>query len=94
MTDDEKLIESMARAMGASKAWPVVYDAGSAHTLAQAALASIRETHAVVPREPTPQIIAAGWANLKRSHLPRIGPGPGLVEAYCAMIAAAEGEKA
>lgn len=42
-----------------------------------------------VPVEPTPEMIAAGWDCLRRAHLPRLGPGNGLVEAYRAMAAAA-----
>ncbi len=36
-------LERMARAMQESPAWPAVYDAGTAHTLARAALMAIRE---------------------------------------------------
>lgn len=45
------------------------------------------EGYAVVPAVPTPVMLAAGWQQLKRAHLPRLGPGPGLVEAYAAMLA-------
>jgi hypothetical protein len=31
-------------------------------------------------------MIAAGWACLKRNNLPRLGPGPGLIEAFQAML--------
>ncbi|MFB9340501.1 hypothetical protein ACFFTN_01115 [Aminobacter aganoensis] len=47
------------------------------------------EGYEVVPAVATPQMLAAGWQQLKRAHLPRLGPGPGLVEAYAAMLAAA-----
>lgn len=36
-------LEQVARAMQASKAWPAVFDAGSAEELARAALSAIRE---------------------------------------------------
>lgn len=43
--------------------------------------------------EPSPAMIAAGWACLKRAHLPHLGPGPGLIDAYKAMRAQLKKEK-
>ncbi len=43
----------------------------------------------VVPREPTPEMIAEAWASWKIRHPKPIGPGPGFVEAITASIAAA-----
>lgn len=37
-------------------------------------------------REPSVPMIASGWRELRRAHFPRLGSGPGLVEAYSAMI--------
>jgi hypothetical protein len=36
-------IEEVARAMAASRAWPIIYTAGSARELARIALARLRE---------------------------------------------------
>lgn len=43
------------------------------------------------PESVTPAMLAAGWRELKRAGLPRLGPGPGLEEAYLAMRAVANG---
>ncbi len=45
------------------------------------------------PEEVSPAMIAAGLACLKRAHLPHLGPGPGLIEAYRAMRAQFKKEK-
>lgn len=37
-------------------------------------------------RQPSHKMLAAGWQKLKRNHRPALGPGPGLVEAFGAMI--------
>lgn len=34
----------------------------------------------------SPAMLGAGWQKLKRAHLPRLGPGPALSEAFAAMI--------
>ncbi|WP_192252012.1 hypothetical protein [Mesorhizobium silamurunense] len=34
----------------------------------------------------SPGMLGAGWRQLKRDHLPRLGAGPGLIEAFGAMI--------
>ena len=44
----------------------------------------------IVPKEPTHQMIADGWGQLKRAGLPKLGPGPGLIDAYRAMLKAAQ----
>lgn len=49
-------------------------------------------THAIVPVKATPQMIAEGWACLKRNHLPKLGPGKCLIEAWPAMIEASKGK--
>lgn len=54
---------------------------------------SVPVGYVLVPIEPSPKMLAAGWQQLKRAHLPRLGPGPGLAEAYAAMLAAAQKEK-
>ena len=47
-------------------------------------LAAIRETHAMVPREPSVEMIEAGYAKMRHGSSP--------TNLYTAMIAAAEGE--
>lgn len=34
----------------------------------------------------TPEMVAAGWGELKRARMPKLGPGPGVVECFRAMI--------
>lgn len=34
----------------------------------------------------SPGMLGAGWRQLKRDHLPRLGAGPGLIEAFVVMI--------
>jgi hypothetical protein len=58
----------------------------------RAALAAIKETHAIVPREPTEAIIEAGyngWDNHTRTKNDASGYNA-MIDAYKAMIAAAE----
>lgn len=47
-----------------------------------------RDDVAVVPVEPTPEMIAAAWNSWKVRHKEKLGPGPGFVEAITAAIAA------
>ena len=47
-------------------------------------------THVIVPVKATPEMLAEGWACLKRNHLPKLGPGKCLIEAWPAMIKAAK----
>lgn len=44
----------------------------------------------VVPKEPTPEMIAAAWKVIRREskHGSLLGPGPGFKEAFAAMNAA------
>jgi len=44
--------------------------------------------YVIVPRTPTPQQLAVGWEMLRRRKKPvqLLGPGPGLKEAYQAML--------
>lgn len=57
----------IAKAMSASKAWPAVFEAGSAAELARAVLADLDMAgFAVVPKEPTEEMLddaidEAGW---------------------------------
>lgn len=48
-------------------------------------------------RKPTPQMLAAGWAEIttakKVAGIARLGPGPGLSDGYRAMIDAALSEE-
>lgn len=48
----------------------------------------------IVPREPTPAMVAAAWDTIapekKRLGIARLGPGPGATDVYRAMIAAQE----
>lgn len=54
--------EIIARAMQESKAWPAVYNAGSALTLARAAVAALdAASFVIVPKEPTAEMTEAGW---------------------------------
>lgn len=50
--------------------------------------------YVVVPREPTPAMVAAAWDTIapekKRLGIARLGPGPGTTDVYRAMIAAQE----
>lgn len=51
----------IAKAMSASKAWPVVFEAGSAAELARAAVAALDAAgFVVVPKEPTEEMLRAG----------------------------------
>lgn len=59
--------------------------ANGGNVLAEAALAAIRDTHAIVPREPTEPMWLAG----NNAANP---PIPNASHIYTAMIAAAEGE--
>lgn len=47
-----------------------------------------RERWVLVPVNPTQKMIAEGWAVLRRAKLPRLGPGPGLIEVWNVMLAA------
>lgn len=52
--------------------------------------------YVVVPREPTPAMVASAWDTIapekKRLGIARLGPGPGTTDVYRAMIAAQESE--
>lgn len=37
-------------------------------------------------REPDIGMVSAGWQQLKRAHLPHLGPGPGFSEAFMAAM--------
>lgn len=51
-SQEQELLTRVARAMRASKAWPAVFDAGSAEVLARAAIEAMME--------PTEAMIVAG----------------------------------
>ena len=57
-----------------------------------AKFAAIRETHAIVPREPTEAMVRAGLSGAWASAQSVESENPDIEEAYCRMIAAAEGE--
>ena len=57
---------------------------------AQAALAAIRDTHAIVPREPTEAMVEAGFVAWHESDMGDLRADCRVV--HSAMIAAAEGE--
>lgn len=67
-----------------------VTDAGAAAILAALDAAGF----VIVPREPTPAMVAAAWDTIapekKRLGIARLGPGPGATDVYRAMIAAQE----
>lgn len=67
-----------------------VTDAGATAILAALDAAGL----VVVPREPTPAMVAAAWDTIapekKRLGIARLGPGPGTTDVYRAMIAAGE----
>lgn len=50
--------------------------------------------YVVVPREPTPAMVAAAWDGIAKEKtrlgIARLGPGPGTTDVYRAMIAAGE----
>lgn len=52
----------------------------------KAARAAIIATLHYARENVSNEMIAAGWGQLKRAHLPRLGAGPGVPEAYRAMI--------
>ncbi|MGV1682933.1 hypothetical protein [Sphingopyxis sp. NJF-3] len=77
------IIETMARAMQESRAWPAVYSGGTAEVLARAALAALTEAgFAIVPVEPTLEMSSAGLEAIIDLHC---GEAPA---AYRAMIEA------
>ena len=56
-----RIEDIMARAMGASKAWPAVFRAGSAGELASAAIAGLEAAgFVIVPKEATDDMTIAG----------------------------------
>lgn len=78
-----EMIERVARAIarkntGSGINWPSFVEE------ARAAIEAMREL--------TPPMLAAGWKQLKREHLPKLGPGPGFKNAYQAAIDAALSE--
>ncbi len=94
MTDD--LIERMARAY--CESGPIKWvDLRAEHRKGiiedmRAALAAIKATHAIVPREPTEAIIEAGyngWGNYTRVENDASGYNA-MIDVYKAMIATAE----
>ena len=40
----------------------------------------------LLAQDITPNMIAAGWYELRRAHLPRLGAGPGMTDAFRAML--------
>ena len=58
----------------------------------EAALAAIRETHAIVPREPSEAMIEAGGNAIEDAQWAKNGYGADAFDCFKAMIAAAEGE--
>lgn len=51
------------------------------------------ETNVLVPREPTPQMLAAAWRELSKGKkavgITRLGPGPGVADWWRSMLDAA-----
>jgi len=69
------IIEAVARAqLGLSP-----FTATAQRAVAIAALKHVRDN-------VTPEMVGAGWGELKRKHLPKLGPGPGVVECFRAML--------
>lgn len=95
MTPTPQAIENAARAMSSSKAWPVVFEAGSALILAKAALSCDLGDMVLVPREATVEMVAAFWRqkNTGTQELGSWGTETSDFDAYRAMIAAAEDER-
>ena len=58
-----EMVERVARAMQSSKAWPVVFQAGSAQELARAAIAAMREPTEVMVTAGAKAIMASGRAS-------------------------------
>ncbi|MGH2358942.1 MAG: hypothetical protein ACRDGM_00125 [bacterium] len=85
MTDTDTLIEAMARAIGEQVAGPGAQPRGGWIKAAHAALRGIHEADwVVVPKEPTEEMLKAGWAKW-RAGIER----DCLKEEYQAMLAAA-----
>ncbi|WP_283419225.1 hypothetical protein [Sphingopyxis sp. Geo48] len=56
-----EVVETIARAMQESDAWPVVFAPGSAESLARSAITALEANgYAIVPIEPTDEMISAG----------------------------------
>ncbi len=81
MTLPDELIERLAKAAG-----------GHGLTMPARITAALSELHragwVVVPAEATPEMIAAGWQQIRRAGVPRMGAGPAMTEVYRAMISA------
>ena len=58
--------------------------------LAKAALAAIRETHAIVPREPTPDMKMKGAGAITSDHMKKRANYDAAIDCYRAMIEAGE----
>jgi hypothetical protein len=83
MTRDQ-IIEAMVDAYTASMA-----HAGDRKLAMFRALTAIEAAGAViVPREPTPEMLAAAWRAWHARHGGKLGPGPAFAEALSAMIEA------
>ena len=82
--------EVIAAAIKSRPAWNTPYSADADAILAALDAAG----YVVVPREPTPAMVAAAWDTIapgkKRLGIARLGPGPGTTDVYRAMIAAQE----
>ena len=90
MTED--IVERVARAMQTrwlvdSRTLGPSPSEGVFHAVAKAALAAIRDTHAIVPREPTEAMVEAG-----EGFDSEMGCSGNPTRIYTAMIAAAEEE--
>lgn len=57
-----------------------------AYDLSRETESEVRFILELLAKNVTPHMIAAGWFELKRAHLPRLGAGPGMIEAFKAMV--------
>ena len=88
MMDDAHLIERMALAnWGKEEYFPLGWQEGMT-----AILDAIRETHAIVPREPTPDMKMKGAKAITSDHMKKMANYDAAIDCYSAMIEAGEAD--
>lgn len=65
---------------------PRLYDRMDEYAIKHVARIAVKAAFQHARDNISQQQIADGWAQLRRAHLPHLGAGPGLQEAYRAMI--------